>query len=203
MRSPRGTVKITWTRPALLLVWAVCLGATKAPTDLAPNPSVEQGDKKGKPVGWGHYENTPDEWGTTDKESHTGKRCAFLRITGFGDDGYACTGLAVGRTDGYSGREGIRAEPNATYHFSFHAAGYGFKREVTVQPWGFKADGTGRDRSVKGVGLLPTPEWQRYAGSFKTPAGVERVALMFFVYSLEDRDAEAGATLYVGNTSAV
>jgi len=165
--------------------------------NLAPNPSAEQIDASGKPVGWGHYENTPDAWGATEKEFHTGKRCAFLKITGFGDDGYACTGLAVGRTDGYKGPEAIPVKPNSTYHFSCYIAGYGFKRKIAVQPWGFKADGSGRDRSLQGISVLPTPEWKRCVGSFTTKAGTGRLALMFFVYALEERDAHEGATLYV------
>ena len=180
-----------------LLLAAAGRGETETSANIAPNPSAEQVDERGRPLGWGHYENTPDQWGATDEESHTGKRCAFLKITGFGDDDCACTGLAVGRTDGYSGPEAIPVEPNTTYHFAFHVAGYGFKRKISVYPWGFKADGSGRDRNVKGISLVPTPEWQRYVGSFKTPSGTERLVLMFFVYGLHDRDVNEGATFYV------
>jgi len=120
-----------------------------------------------------------------------------LKITGFGDDDCACTGLAVGRTDGYSGPEAILVEPNTTYHFAFYIAGYGFNRNITLKPWGFKADGSSRARGIQGMSVLPAPEWQRHAGSFKIPPGIERVALRFFVYGLHDRDVEEGATFYV------
>jgi hypothetical protein len=158
--------------------------------NLAKNPSAEEVNAAGNPIGWGHYENTPDQWGPTDTEFYTGKRCAFLKITGFGEDDYACTGLAVAATDGYTGPQAISVKPNTTYHFSFYLAGYGFKRPVTVAPWGFDADGSGRDRDFGGVSLLPTAEWKRYTGTFRSKANTRRVVLMFFVYGLQDRDVE-------------
>jgi len=36
--------------------------------NMAGNPSVEEVDVAGKPLGWGHYENTPDQWGATDRK---------------------------------------------------------------------------------------------------------------------------------------
>ena len=165
--------------------------------NIAPNPSTEQVDKRSHLIGWGHYENTPDEWGASNDEFHTGKRCAFLKITGFGDDDHACTGLVVGETDGYTAPNGIPVKPNTTYHFSFYLAGYGFKRNITVQPCGFKADGSGRDRNINGTSVLPTPEWKRYVGRFTTKPHTERIALMFFVYGLHERDVEEGATFFV------
>ena len=173
------------------------MASAAAGENLAENPSAEQVDEAGQPVGWGHYENTPREWGTTDEEFYTGNRSAFLRITGFGDDDYAYAGLAVGRTSGYNSPDAIPVQPNTTYYFSFYIAGYGFKREITVSPWGFKADGSGRDRGIAGIKLLPVPEWTRYTGSFETTSETERVVLMFFVYGLRDRDVEEWATLYV------
>jgi len=165
--------------------------------NLASNPSAEQVDELGQPIGWGHYENTPDQWGATEEEFYTGKRCAFLKVTGFGDDGYACTGLSVGVTDGYSGPQAIPVQPNTTYHFSFYLAGYGFRRNLTVAPWGFKRDGSGRDRDLEGIAVLPSPEWKHCAGTFTTKAETERVALLFFVYGLQERDVEEGATFFV------
>ena len=196
LRPAHRRVVVSWLS-VLFLSAATGHGGAEAPTDLAPNPSAEQVDVKGRPVGWGHYENTPDEWGATDTELHTGKRCAFLKITGFGDDGYACAGLAVGETDGYKGPKAVPVRPKSTYHFSCYIAGYGFKREIAIKPWGFKADGSSRDRSIEGIAALPSPEWKRCTGSFTTKAETERIALMFFVYALTDRDAEEGAMLYV------
>ena len=170
---------------------------TGTSVNIAPNPSAEQVDKRSHLIGWGHYENTPDEWGPSSDEFHAGRRCAFLKITGFGDDGCACTGLAVGETDGYTAPNGIPVKANTTYHFSFYLAGYGFKRNITVQPWGFKVNGSGRDRSINGTSVLPTPEWKRYVGRFTTKPHTERIALMLFVYGLQERDVEEGATFFV------
>lgn len=182
---------------ALLLAAATGCHATEAIMNLAPNESVKQIDEQGKPVGWGHYENTPDEWGASSDELHSGERSAFLKITGFGDDGYACTGLAIGATDGYTAPNAIPVKPNTTYHFSFYIAGYGFKQKITVQPWGFNADGSERDRSINGISVLPTPQWKRYVGVFTTKPHTERIALMFFVYGLQDRDVEEDAAFFV------
>jgi len=179
---------------ALLFAWG--RGAAQKPVNLVANPSAEKVDRRDRPVGWGHYENTPDLWGATSDEFYTGKRCAFLKITGFGSDGYACTGLAVGETDGYTAPNGIPVKPNTTYHFAFYIAGYGFKRKITVHPWGFDEGGKSRDRSIKGIQVLPTPEWKRYTGTFTTKANTKRIVLMFFVYGLQDRDVEEGATIF-------
>ncbi len=186
-----------WRRFSFVSVLLFAGSQVHGDTNLAPNPTVERVDNGGKPIGWGHYENTPDQWGVTDREFYTGKRCAFLRITGFGDDGYACTGLAVGETDGYRAPNGIAVRPNTTYHFSFYIAGYGFKRRITIQPWGFDREGKDRDRSIKGLSVLPTPEWKRYEGTFTTKARTRRMALVFFIYGLVERDIEEGATLFV------
>lgn len=180
-----------------LAVFTVGWLPVRAAENLAPNPSAEEVGATAKPVGWGHYENTPDQWGATDREFYTGKRCAFLTITGFGDDGYACTGLAAGVTDGYTGPQAIPVKPNTRYHVSFYLAGYGFKRNLTVAPWGFKADGSGRDRDLEGISVPLTPEWKRYTATFTTKAETERVVLMFFVYALQERDVEEGAAFYV------
>jgi len=181
----------------LLSVAFLTCYAIGAPANIVPNPSAERVDGRGRPVGWGHYENTPALWGATEEELYTGKRCAFLKITGFGEDGYACTGLAVGETDGYTAPNGIPVKPNTTYHFSFYIAGYGFKRRITVHPWGFDEEGRNRDRGIKGIQVLPTPEWKRYVGTFTTKANTRRIVLMFFVYGMWGRDVEPGATFFV------
>ena len=187
-------------RLAILAAWlaVIAVGAPEAAAqNLIRNPSAETVDAVGRPVGWAHYENTPDEWGTTDKEFHSGRCCAFLRVVDFGDDDYATTGMAVGETDGYTAPNGLPVKPNTRYHISFYLAGYGFKRPITVAPWGFKTDGSGRDRDFAGVDVLPAPEWKRYNGTFTTKAKTQRVVLMFFVYGLHDRDVDEGATFFV------
>jgi len=186
---------MSWLVLASAVLWAFQAGW--AGGNIGPNPSAERVDERGRPVGWGHYENTPALWGATEEEFYTGKRCAFLKITGFGDDGYACTGLAVGETDGYTAPNGMPVKPNTTYHFSFYIAGYGFKRKITVHPWGFDKAGKNRDRGIRGISLIPTPEWKYYKGTFTTKAGTQRIALMFFVYGLQGRDVEEGATIFV------
>lgn len=41
------------------------------------------------------------------------------------------------------------------------------------------------------------PEWKYYTGTFTTNAKTERIVLMFFVYGLEGRDVEEGASFVV------
>jgi hypothetical protein len=192
MRKVDMVIPVVGLSLALAIYHAVAEGG-----NIAPNPSAEIVDAWGKPVGWGHYVNTPADWGATEDEFYTGKRCAFLKITGFGDDGYAYTGLAVGETSGYTAPRGISVKPNATYHFSFYIAGYGFKRKITVHLWGFDEAGKSRDRSIGGIKVLPMPEWKRYKGTFTTKANTRRIVLMFFVYGMRKRDVEFGATLFV------
>ncbi len=174
--------------------------APKAP-NIAPNPGAEKAVAGKLPEGWGRYHNTPADMGVTDKVFHSGKNSVFLKVTGFGDDGVACTGVAAGQTDGYNGPAAIPVKPYTKYNFSFYIKGKGFTRKISVKPWGFKADGSGRDRDIPGVSVLPTDKWTRYAGSFTTKGQTERVVLMFFVYSKKDRDVAAGATFYVDDVS--
>ncbi len=199
MSITRTTSMVLAALAAVILVWPVAGSAADAPAaaNIALNGGAEKGKSGKLPEGWGRYENTPAEVGATDKEFYTGKRCAFMRITGFGDDGVACTGLAVGKTGGYSAPKGISVKPNTTYHFSFCIAGAGFKRKISVKPWGFNEDGKGRDRSIKGISVLPTLEWKRYTGSFKTKAEMRKMVLMFSVYGREHRDVKQGGVFYV------
>lgn len=48
-----------------LMVALLAAGFIAAGENLAPNPSAEEENAADKPVGWGHYQDTPDEWGTT------------------------------------------------------------------------------------------------------------------------------------------
>ncbi len=92
--------------------------------NIAPNPSAEQVDKRNRLIGWGHYTNTPNEWGPSSDEFYAGARCAFLKITGFADDACACTsvmwknvqhsssmmftlGSCASATDAISGSDGL------------------------------------------------------------------------------------------------
>jgi len=102
-----------WLFALLTLIHSDGLGGA----NLAVNPSAESIDKDRRPIGWGHYKNTPAEWGTTTKEFCEGKRCGILKIKRFGDDGYACTGASVGERDGYSAPNRIAPGPLTTYHF--------------------------------------------------------------------------------------
>ncbi|MCK4625697.1 MAG: carbohydrate binding domain-containing protein, partial [Phycisphaerae bacterium] len=186
----------------ILVFVSSCLAADASKAlNIAPNPGAEKAVAGKLPEGWGRYHNTPADMGATDKVFHSGKNSVFLKVTGFGKDGLAVTGLAAGQTDGYNGPAAIPVKPYTKYNFSFYIKGKGFTRKIGVKPWGFKADGSGRDRSIPGVSVLPTDKWTRYAGSFTTKGQTERVVLMFFVYSKKDRDITEGATFYVDDVN--
>ncbi len=201
MSATRTTSVVLAVLAAVVLAWSMAGFAADAPkaTNLVPNGEAEKGVAGKLPEGWSHYENTKDEVGITDKEFYTGKRCAFLKVLGFGNDARACTGLAVGKTNGFSAPNGIVVKGDTTYHYSFYIAGYGFKRKITASPWSFNEAGKERNRNIKGVSVLPSAEWTRYTGTFKTKAATRKVVLMFFVYGMEDRDLKEGATFYVDN----
>ena len=175
-------------------------------TNLAPNPGLEEPGTvevpkgwSGKlPEGWSCYDNTPAEVGISDKIYHSGKHSAYLRITKFRDDDRVHTALVVGRSkNGYSGPEAIPVKPNTKYYYSFYIKGGGFSRKITVGPWGFKADGSGRDREFPSISVLPTEKWTHHVGSFTTKAETGRIILLFRFYGMKDRGVKRGATFYV------
>ncbi len=170
-------------------------------TNIAPNPGAEKAGTGKLPEAWSYYRNTPAEAGRTDKVSHNGKSSVFLKVTGFGDDDFACTGVSAGLTDGYKGPAAISVKPYTKYNFSFYIKGNGFTRKISVKPWGFKADGSGRDRGIPGVSVLPTDKWTRHSGSFATKGKTERVVLMFFVYGKKGRDVKKDAIFYVDDVN--
>ncbi|MCK4627153.1 MAG: right-handed parallel beta-helix repeat-containing protein, partial [Phycisphaerae bacterium] len=182
---------------------AVAVAPTTKPvtlpaTNIAPNPGAEKGQGNKLPEGWGFYwANTPAEVGVSAQVRHSGKRSAYLKVTTFGEDGYANMGLAAGSTKGYTSPDAIAVKPNTKYHFSFYIRGEGFTREITVRPWGFKSDGKGRDRTFPGVGVIPTDKWTRYVGSFTTKEETMRVVLMFRVFGKKDSQVKPGAIFYV------
>jgi hypothetical protein len=171
--------------------------------NLMQNPGAEEleGDK---PKMWALYVAEPPEaeWGATTDHSHAGQRCAFLRITGFDKNNFACTGLVAGDSNGYNGRWGYALESNARYRFSFWIRGTGFKSRIGVGPWCFHQDGNGRDRCLESAVLcVPTEKWTRHEAVFSVPAGAARAVLVFFIHALKDRDIDAGATFYVDDVS--
>ncbi len=199
MSVTRATSVLLTVLAAVVLAFpTACLAADEAKTtNLAPNAGAEKGDAGKLPEGWGRYDNTPAEAGATERVRHGGKRSAYLKVTGFGKDGLADTGLAVGRTDGLKGPNAIPVKPDTRYYFSFYIKGGGFIRKITVQPWCFKSDGSGLDRTAAGIEVLPTGQWIHHFGSFTTAAETERVALMFLVDGKKDRDVRPGAVFYV------
>ena len=174
-------------------------------TNIAPNAGLEQaGQEKlsggwtGKlPKGWGCYDNTPAEAGVSDKIYHSGKCSAYLKITKFKGDNRVNTAITVGKTRGYASPDAIVVKPNTKYYFSFYIKGTGFTRKINVVPWGFKTDGTGRDRGFPSVKVVPTEKWTHHVGSFTTKAETGRVVLMFHVFAARDRDAKMGAVFFV------
>jgi hypothetical protein len=193
--------------PASVAAWVRGAAPTPAaaPANLLANPGAEELDGD-KPKMWSLYvaDLPAQAWGATSEQPHGGKSCAFLRIETFGKDNYACAGLVAGDSDGYSGRDAYRVEPNARYRFSFWIRGSGFKRAIGAGPWFFGEDGKfqGRDRRLEGaLTVVPAAQWTQYEGEFAVPPGATKAVLVFFVYALKDRDIAKGATFYVDDAS--
>ncbi|MDY7009574.1 MAG: carbohydrate binding domain-containing protein [Planctomycetota bacterium] len=168
-------------------------------TNIVPNAGAEKAGADKLPEGWSQYRNTPAEVGRSEKVYHSGKSSAYMKITTFRGDDTVNAGLAVGLTSGWDtgSEKAIPVKPNTKYYFSFYIKGGGFTRKISVVPWGFKADGTGRDRNFPLVGVVPTEKWTQYTGSFTTKAETERVVLMFHVFGARDRDLKKNAILFV------
>ncbi|MDY7010923.1 MAG: hypothetical protein SVV80_09260, partial [Planctomycetota bacterium] len=184
---------------SLILAWpAVGSAADEAKvTNIAPNPGAEKGQAGKLPEGWSHYRNTPAKAGITEKVRHGGKRSAYLKVTGFGKDGCAYTGITVGRTDCIKGPKAISVKPNTKYYFSFFIKGEGFAGKIIVKPCGFKSNGGSVDQDIPGIEVIPKTGWLRHMGSFITGAETEQVVLMFHVSGLKNRDVKLGAVFYI------
>ncbi|MCK4625391.1 MAG: hypothetical protein KAV00_08785 [Phycisphaerae bacterium] len=168
-------------------------------TNIAHNAGAEKVGADKLPEGWSQYRNTPAEVGRSEKVYHSGKSSAYMKITTFRGNDTVNAGMAMGLTSGWDtgSEKAIPVKPNTKYYFSFYIKGGGFARKINVVPWGFKADGTGRDRKFPAVGVVPTEKWTHHVGSFTTKAETGRVVLMFHVFAARDRDAKMNAIFFV------
>jgi DNA-directed RNA polymerase subunit RPC12/RpoP len=172
--------------------------------NLVPNPSAEEVDGQ-RPVAWGLYRgdhsDTGFEWGATDGEAHSGKRCVYYKVIGYPKKDLHNNGImAGGCTNGYTGENAIKVQPKTRYCFSFWLKGTGFAAPVliNIQSW------DGRDLGSEGRKFLTSSpdkvvvpsDWGQFEGHFDSGAETERVALKIWL-SMKAAVAPPGAVLYV------
>jgi len=188
-------------------------GGTRAEEskNIVKNPSCEDVDSAGHPIGWGLYgpEGKPI-WGTSTEEFHSGARSAFLTTQIYEtvkaerpDLKFVNSGLVVGESDGYGGNKAYNALPNTDYYFSFWIKSD--VDEVVIDVIGWKTlEAASKDRkrldtSIEGVigrVIQPTSKWKKYEGVFTT-SETKKFVVEFAIFGREDRGKKLLGTIYV------
>jgi hypothetical protein len=146
------------------------------------------------PEGWGLYLNaeTKVKWGSTDKEFHSGKYSCFMTLVDplkSGASHYDC--IVLSKTNGATGEKAIKAEPGATYKYSFWIKGD--MEKVTIRLFKWNTDSADK---MEWEGLrydVPvTKEWTEIKGSATPAATVKKFAI-----GIDIGNAKAGQSLYV------
>jgi hypothetical protein len=141
------------------------------------------------------------EFGTTDKEAHSGKRSVFFRITEFRSGGTVNNNaLLIGESGGYAADKAFKVEPGKRYYFSFFLKGFGFLHPVplSVLSWAKDLSPKGRQRSAASVGAVTVSEqWTCVQGFFDAGAETERAVLVLGGQLTKDKDVTAGAAFFV------
>jgi len=153
------------------------------------------------PVDWGCYCGAGSaKWGLTTAEAHSGKACMFMTITGHDERPITNNAISIGTTAGYTGESAFDCLPNQSYRFSFWLKGKGFKRRLGVSVQGWKQPvnhANSRQTIMTTLGsIMPTEQWTKYEGTFKTLPDTKKFALFIQAYA-NQHDAPVGATVWI------
>jgi len=176
-----------------------------ADTNLMQNPGAEKViPAEDYPEGWGLYNGGGEcNGGTTDKDAHTGQYSSFLTFKDFfvnKDTGEKAVNidLMLGKTDGYDGKDAIKAEANTAYYFSFWIKGDISQVSVRVFTWkteeGLK-DSRGMITPSLVGDIVPTSTWTKYEGGFTTGLDTKRFAVGIHINKIPG--LTSGQTIYV------
>lgn len=153
------------------------------------------------PVDWGCYCGAGGaKWGVTTDEAYSGEMCMFMTIAGHDERPITNNAISIGTTAGYTGENAFDCQPNESYRFSFWLKGRNFRRRLNVSVQGWKGpvtDAGSRQTMMTTLGsIMPTEQWTKYEGTFKTLPDTRKFALFIQAYGNE-RDAPVGATIWI------
>ncbi len=146
-------------------------GAAEGAKSLAFNPSCEQVDAQGRPLGWRVETAAPDvEWGVA-KDAHTGRRSLRVRVL----KPQPGREFRLLHAPTNAGAPGYPAAPNTIYRFSLWAKGDAGR--VFLEPVGWSRGSTRRERSLGKFPIWVGAQWKRFEGSFITRRETSRFGL--------------------------
>ncbi len=137
--------------------------------NLAPNPSVTEGEEGKPPPGWGcYYGDGKAEWGVA-APGRTDEHCARIKATAPHENGRMNVALICGESDGYRGPNALLGKLGATYRVRFSLRGSAPRVNVGTVAWPNDPN-SAADRQHASVDLggpvAAGDDWKSYQGTF-------------------------------------
>lgn len=137
--------------------------------NLAPNPSVADGEEGKLPPGWGCYHGDGTaEWGAA-TPGQADDRCARIEATATDANGRVNVALLCGDSDGYRGANAIVGTVGAKYRVRFSLRGSASNVSVGTVAWPhdpMSADDRNHASVDMGGPVAAGDDWRTYEGSF-------------------------------------
>jgi len=137
--------------------------------NLAPNPSVAEGEEGRPPPGWGCYHgNGKADWGAG-TPGRTDERCAWVEATALDENGRMNVALLCGQSDGYTGANALLGKLGPTYRVRFSLCGSAPRVNVGTVAWPNDPTSAGdRHHASMDVGgpVAAGEDWKAYEGTF-------------------------------------
>ena len=137
--------------------------------NLAPNPSVAEGEQGQPPPGWDCYHgNGKADWGAG-TPGRTDERCAWIEATAPDENGHINLALLCGESDGYTGANALLGKLGPTYRLRFSLCGSAPRVNVGTVAWPNDPSSPGdRHHASVDVGgpVAAGEDWKAYEGTF-------------------------------------
>ncbi|MEW6356635.1 MAG: heparinase II/III family protein [Planctomycetota bacterium] len=135
-------------------------------TEVAVNPSANDVNEAGKPLGWNHY--TGDgaaEWGSA-SPGRDDERCAHLKVTRQSEKGGVNQALIHGDTNGYTGEKALQMPDSAEGTVTFWIKGKVGVCDVGMVLWRSDPTSAADRQHVPVISVPATDQWVRHTAEF-------------------------------------
>jgi len=195
----------------LLSAAVMLLCPVAACQNLVVNPSAEDVNAEGKPVGWSRYVGAGKcELTSCEEAPHSGRRCVRLKMTEWyvpKEEGKkpvrsSNCGVIIGDSDGYRGADAFPADGGRTYAFTLWAKGDVPRLRVSVTAWTSDTADLESRVSVPTTlsRFMPSNEWRRVSGRFRLPDDARKFVLGIYA-SGKEKDGWKLGTIYLDDAS--